>query len=245
MARHGHMPKVLRGCRPVVPRLCRSHPRPTRRLTQRTLLPFFPLFLSIVLPPPLPSCKGCASGYYRSSSSAQAACPKGRYCPGSCTIKACSPGTYQDQVQRTSCKDCPYNQYQDQAGQDKCKACSAGYYRDSASQQSRCEAGFRCSNCGRARCTGESYQDQVGQTACKGASLCNRGEFERSGPTAVSDRKCSSCTLYATYQDQAKHASRACKTVATCSPGEYVSLQPTLSSNRVCSACGDRTYSTR
>ena len=49
-------------------------------------------------------CKGCAQGYYRSSSSRQTQCQAGFRCPGNCARAACGAGTYQDQVGQTGCK---------------------------------------------------------------------------------------------------------------------------------------------
>eukprot|EP00049_Salpingoeca_infusionum_P023736 m.13631 g.13631 ORF g.13631 m.13631 type:complete len:4451 (+) comp5977_c0_seq1:73-13425(+) len=186
------------------------------------------------------SCKSCSVGYYRNSASSQTKCPAGSRCPGSCAKQACPAGTYQGSTGQTSCTTCSSTTYQDQTGQTSCKSCSPGYYRSSASAQSKCQAGYQCSNCQRTACTSGKYQNSAGQTSCKAISTCGAGQYVSTSATASSDTVCSSCASN-TYQSSTSHLKTSCVPRTICAEGKYQKTAATATSDTVCVACDGTT----
>ena len=79
-------------------------------------------------------------------------------------------------------------------------------------------------------------------TKCVNVTTCTADEWESSGPTASSDRNCSSHSMSCptgqyTFAPPTYDADRVCHTVTTCVAGRYQTVAPTASSDRECTAC--------
>lgn len=77
--------------------------------------------------PGLPACLG--AGWYMDQGTCKR-CPAGFKCPAGRTQSTaipCEAGTYQDMVNRASCRDCDIGYYQNQTAQTACVACPAGW----------------------------------------------------------------------------------------------------------------------
>ena len=66
----------------------------------------------------------------------------------------CGLGTYQDELESSSCNPCGLGTYQDERGSRSCKNCEAGTYQDEPGSS-------RCKNC-----EAGTYQDEPGSSSC-------------------------------------------------------------------------------
>ena len=139
-------------------------------------------------------------------------CGVGVFCPvGSNQPTACAPGTFNDQLNASTCENCPAGTFQAVAGSTACNMCTPGYYcaegsaaplpcpggtrkdesvsvMTSVTQCITCPAGTSCS-VGSAEamdCLPGSVANRSAMETCK---LCGNGKFQRAyGQTA-----CASC----------------------------------------------------
>ena len=147
-------------------------------------------------------CTSCPAGFYSNIlglfGNLCAGCPKGTYSTaGSTSCTYCEAGRYQDEIDKSSCKDCPKNTYSEGVGniyEDQCIRCDTGKKSNSGSTNSNecvdCPIGkYMYDDC--TECPQGQYQDQQGQGSCK---ICNniRSQFENSTGLTSSD-SCDGC----------------------------------------------------
>ncbi|EDV28435.1 uncharacterized protein TRIADDRAFT_51343 [Trichoplax adhaerens] len=132
----------------------------------------------------------CGAGYFCTGGETEMQpisniCWQGHYCPtGSYQPSKCPPGTYQDELGKSSCKDCPAGYFCDSSGSAVVSfnnsACPSGYYCPSKTQtanQFPCPAG--------------TYNNITGRSSQSGCASCPSGYYcsseHLSEPTGLCD----------------------------------------------------------
>lgn len=160
------------------------------------------------------SCKACDTGHYRLSSFAQAICPAGSACPGSCAITACTAGVDFSAIEGvTACTPVL-----------RCGTGEKATRSPSPSSNTVCEP-----------CDAGMYQTLTSHlaTACLVPRDCTAGLRILTDVKATADRTCTECDGVSRYQDETNKLS--CKNVTTCTPQqEYEQIGPSATSDRVC-----------
>ncbi len=158
---------------------------------------------------------------------------------------ACQPGTYQDVLTQTACKNCPAGTFsQFYQGASSCSDCAAGTYLET-------EGNDAATDC--VPCAAGTYSATAGASSASACLACDVGKFSAARGAATVDTcaDCpagkysaagdSLCTDCAAGKFSAAQGAATVDTCADCPAGEY-SATAGASSSSTCTSCAPGKY---